>query len=273
MKPWVTKLVFISLLIFVLAICIKKYRYRSFLSPNADHSWLLNSLRDFDEPQNITNEIPKLIHQTYYSKDKVPNKVAENIRQFAPDFKRKFYDDADIKQFLRKYFHPDVEAKFISLKEGAHKADLFRYCVLYIEGGVYMDIKTELIKPISSYFPENSISTVISRTPKEIYQGIIAASPRQQLFLALISAIVKSGKNPPYNLFIRDFMKYIKLDTPEIREGLVQGTRHNYFLYKEVCTKNPKDCSDGLDRYGICCNIFLNGEKMIKSRYSDYPWK
>jgi hypothetical protein len=271
MYVWV-KVALVALCIYISAYVYIHFRYKSYLVPDADHSWLLKHSRDLEEPQNHTTEIPKVIHQTYFKREKVPLKVEENISRFAPEYKRIFYDDNDIKRFLGEHFHPDVKSKFESLDRGAHKADLFRYCILYVQGGIYMDIKTELIQPITTYFPENSISTVISRTPKEIYQGIIAAPPRQQLFLALISAIVKSGNKPPYNLFIRDFMKYVKLDTKEVKEGALQGNKHNYFLYREVCTKNPKECSDGLDRYGACCNIFLNGQKMIKSRYSDYPW-
>ena len=37
---------------------------------------------------------------------------------------------------------------FKDLKIGAHKADFFRYCILYIYGGIYIDIKI---------FPQNNI--------------------------------------------------------------------------------------------------------------------
>ena len=32
------------------------------------------------------------------------------------------------------------------------------------------------------------------------------------------------------------------------------------------------DCEDGLDKYNKCCYIYDNNEKIIKTRYSDYPW-
>ena len=44
------------------------------------------------------------------------------------------------------------------------------------------------------------------------------------------------------------------------------------YLFYEKCTRNPFDCKDGLDRYNKCCYIYDNSLKIIKTRYSDYPW-
>jgi len=218
-------------------------------------------------------EIPFLIHQTYFSKDRIPPKVAQNFSKFAPAYERRVYDDADIELFMSTHFHPDVLTKFKSLKKGAHKADLFRYCVLYVDGGIYMDIKTELVMPIEVLFPHGVVSTVVSRNPQEIYQGIIAAPPRQPIFLSLIEGIVRSSRNPPYNLFIREFMRYIKNDVSStVKEGLFKGKLHSYKLLTETCTSKAEDCEDGLDRYKFCCNVTSNAARVVKTRYSDYPW-
>jgi mannosyltransferase OCH1-like enzyme len=197
----------------------------------------------------------------------------ENIHRFAPEYEHMLYDDKDIAEFLTKYFVPDVLHAFHTLKLGAHKADLFRYCVMYIKGGVYLDIKTELIKPIHDLFEEGSINTVISRVSTEIYQGVIAAPPGQSIFLSLIEAITRRCHDPPYNLFIIDFMRYVTWDVGvDPKEGLNTGSRFKYHLLKETCSDNPSDCEDGLDRYNKCCNIYSSSKKEIKTRYADYPW-
>jgi hypothetical protein len=217
--------------------------------------------------------IPKLIHQTYKDLNKVPRKVYENIREFAPEYDHKLYDDKDIEYFLRQHFQSSVLQAFQTLKHGAHKADLFRYCILYIEGGIYLDIKTELILPVKTLFEDGKINTVISRNPKEIYQGVIAAPPGQTIFLSLIEAIVKRCNNPPYNLFIIDFMMYITWDVQgEPKQGNNRGKRFEYNLFRETCSGNSSECEDGLDRYGKCCNIVSSSKKVIKTRYADYPW-
>jgi hypothetical protein len=252
-------------------LCYFKYRHRSFLNLAEDTSWILAKVLD-DDPVNLNESIPLVIHQTYISANRVPEKVVKNITEFAPTHKREFYDDQRCKEFLLEHFDGKVLDAYNSLRHGAHKADLFRYCVLYIKGGIYLDIKTQLIKPIKELFPDNKITTVISKKPNEIYQGIIAAPARQPIFLSLIAAILKSGPNPPYNLFIKDFMKYIKTDiSAPLPEGSSSGKTQNYYIYREKCSREAKDCEDGLDRYGWCCNVYANETRVIKTRYADYP--
>jgi hypothetical protein len=199
--------------------------------------------------------------------------VSNNFSLFAHQYKRIIYDDKDIEEFLRINFKSNVLHCFKSLKFGAHKADLFRYAILYVHGGIYMDIKTELIRPLNP-FPNGQITTVKSITPTQIYQGLIASPPRQEIFLVLISAITRSGHNFPYALFIREFMRYIEKDTGIsygfVKEGVHVGKKHTYNLLQEVCTSKGSECEDGLDRYGRCCNIMQKEKRLFKSRYADF---
>ena len=246
------------------------WNYRSFVSYDELNDWVL-----LPEHHHVVEDtvIPKIVHQTYHSKLKIPKKVDENFAEHAAAYTRYIYDDQDISQFLSHYFTPRVLERFKELKVGPHKADLFRYCVLYIKGGIYMDIKTVLVQPLDTLFPDNTISTVIANDGSTIFQGIIACPPRQPLFLALIAAILKGSVEPPYHLFTLEFMRYIRRDIQRRPlEGRNQGLKHAYMLYRERCTKNAAMCSDGLDRYGMCCNVTLGGERVIKTRYSDYPW-
>jgi hypothetical protein len=55
-----------------------------------------------------------------------------------------FCDD-DCREFIRKEYPPDVLMAYDRLIPTAFKADLWRYCVLYLYGGVYLDIKLEFI--------------------------------------------------------------------------------------------------------------------------------
>jgi hypothetical protein len=218
-----------------------------------------------------TSLIPKIIHQTHPQKHRIPKKVDLNFQRFASEYKRIVYDDNQIEVFLHDNFHPRVLECFQSLKKGCHKADLFRYCVLYVHGGIYMDIKTELVGPIEHLFPDDVVTTVMTNS-RAVYQGIIAAPPRQPIFLTLIEGILRSGSNPVYNLFLLEFMRYIKADGVSPKEGELLGNKHRYKLLTEKCTKNKSQCYDGLDRYGLCCKVFYAGREVIKTRYADYPW-
>lgn len=56
----------------------------------------------------------------------------------------KFYDDDAITEFLSTHFPPEILEAFDAITPGAFKADLFRYCVLLIYGGIYADVDVML---------------------------------------------------------------------------------------------------------------------------------
>jgi mannosyltransferase OCH1-like enzyme len=87
--------------------------------------------------------IPRIVHQTYFepvTKEKYPNfsRLVESWKQSGWDYK--FYTDEDIELFLSSYFPSEVREAYDAIIPGAYKADLFRYCVLLIRGGIYADV-------------------------------------------------------------------------------------------------------------------------------------
>ena len=271
-------IIVIFLCMIITLFLFRAFKYRSRLQfnesiPNLEKSLLVTPQRQFKSSDTLS--YPLVIHQTYQNIGKIPSKVYENIKQFAPLHKHVVYDDLAAFTFLRENFSDKVTLTFKSLVLGAHKADLFRYAVLYILGGIYLDIKTELLEDVSKTFSvsgAHTIITVLSQKRAEIYQGVIAASPRQPIFLFLIDAILQSGPSPLYNRFCLDFYSYISSDVRhKPLEGESRGTRQSYVLYQEHCVGEV--CSDGLDRYGFCCKIKdKNSMVRIKTRYADYPW-
>ena len=228
---------------------------------------------------NLKDKIPKIIVSTYFDKTKIPNKVYKNIKKYALDYKLLIYDDEEIAKFLNKYYDKKVLNAFLSLNRGAHKADLFRYCYLYKFGGIYLDIKTELIKDINQIFnkPNVGLYTVLSMHKGTIYQGIIASKPNNPIFLKLIDYIVNIKKPiKKYFEFTEDF--YRKIISDYKIKNVIGGyygdpyNKFNLYLFQEKCTRNAQDCKDGLDKYRRCCYVYDNDNKIIKTRYSDYPW-
>ena len=108
-----------------------------------------------------TDDIPRLIHQTYSSYNDIPDCVKEVMRAnklLHPDYEFRFYDDAEVDEFIRKHTSDRTYAAFKSLnpKCGACKADFFRYIVLYVEGGVYADIKTKFKVHLDTWIRKNN---------------------------------------------------------------------------------------------------------------------
>jgi len=57
------------------------------------------------------------------------------------------FNDADCRDFIAREYPPDVLMAYDLLIPTAFKADLWRYCVLYKYGGVYLDVKYGGVRP------------------------------------------------------------------------------------------------------------------------------
>jgi len=79
--------------------------------------------------------------------------------------------------------------------------------------------------------------------------------------------------NIKYIVFTEDFYNEIKKDINKsvVKNGLNIGKENMYYLFTENCDSTNK-CYDGVDRYGLCCYVMDDNSKIIKSRYSDFPW-
>lgn len=94
--------------------------------------------------------IPKSIHQIY-TQGVLPSEIIENInllKELNPGWEYYLYNDNDIQTYLKRFF-PEILSLYLRInpKYGAARADLFRYFLMYKEGGVYLDIKSSFSKP------------------------------------------------------------------------------------------------------------------------------
>ena len=108
--------------------------------------WLVNrNIVSADGFDGLNREpiIPLDIYQTWKTKDLPPQmrECVETLKRQNPEFKHHLYDDADCYQFIKDHFDPEVAEAYDALIPGAYKADLWRYCILYKRGGIYLDIK------------------------------------------------------------------------------------------------------------------------------------
>ena len=92
------------------------------------------------------------IFLTYYDLNKIPKYVLDNLYLNCKGYDIELFDDNKCIIFLNKYYGETAVNIFKNFKMGAHKADFFRYCILYLFGGIYFDIKTEFIKKFNIIF-------------------------------------------------------------------------------------------------------------------------
>lgn len=104
--------------------------------------------------------IPKIIHQTVPNKGSLSPLFRENIdflKTNNPDWDHRLYDDEDCRKFILENFGDDYLNTFnkIHPEYGAAKADFFRYLLIYRIGGVYLDIKSTAMRPLSEVISES----------------------------------------------------------------------------------------------------------------------
>lgn len=148
--------------------------------------------------------IPLNLFQTWRTKNLPPNmrKVVNKLKQDNPEFNYFLYDDNDCREFIARYFEEDVLMAFDTLIPGAYKADLWRYCVLYIEGGIYLDIKLQCVNGFKLMeLTEKDHHLAMDRVgPVSIYNAVMASQPKHPFLLMAIQQIVKNVKSLYYGI-------------------------------------------------------------------------
>ena len=119
-------------------------------------SWKGNPPADLVPALPAQPGIKRCIHQIFFSdRDRaLPPELernVEHIRRSNPDFEYRLYGADEMVAFLRAHYDARVLEYFerINPAFGAARADLFRYLLLYRCGGVYLDIKSSLRRPLN----------------------------------------------------------------------------------------------------------------------------
>jgi mannosyltransferase OCH1-like enzyme len=146
--------------------------------------------------------IPLNIYQTWETKD-MPEKMRENVERLKsqnPEFIHYLFDADDRRKFIQENFEEDVLKAYDKIIPGAYKADLWRYCVLYIKGGIYLDIKysnVDNFKLIQLTDAEYFVPD-IDDSGGGIYNAFMICKSRNRIMREAISRVVKNVKEEYY---------------------------------------------------------------------------
>lgn len=179
-------------------------------------------------------KIPRNIFQTWNTKDISPNfkGLTDTWKNNNPNYAYFLFDDDDRKTFIRKHFDTRVYNCYCRIVPGAFKADLWRYCILYVYGGVYADMDTICLNPVDIFLTEDTefmtaidLNNGFNTGKHNLFNSFIASVAKHPILLECISRIVHNVENhivPPSNLDFsgpgvlgRSTNSYLKLNETE----------------------------------------------------------
>jgi mannosyltransferase OCH1-like enzyme len=139
--------------------------------------------------------IPKNIFQTHKSKEYVSkehnllNAILSWV-QFKPEYNYYFYNDKECENFMKDKIGGDIYKAYSLLPISVMKADLWRYCIIYENGGIYADVDTVcLLKP--ELFINESLLTIVPENETHLCQWVFSAPKKSPILKSVIDLSVE----------------------------------------------------------------------------------
>jgi mannosyltransferase OCH1-like enzyme len=236
--------------------------------------------------------IPKIIWQTYKtSYDDLPGyakEAAQTWQEMNPDYEYRYMTDEEVYAFVLEHFGQDVVDLMKSFKVPVMRADLWRYLVVYIYGGIYADLDTLCQAPAEEWIPANAKMVIAPENGVHYAQWCFAATPKHPAIKSIIDLVLERCKDINYSMpsfihyhtankvFSDGIRKYFNL--PDIEHPCERmETEFNCwcgFLQEEVLTysTNKQMLAEGLFCHsGDDWDMFR--EKGVKHLFGSNNWR
>lgn len=173
------------------------------------------------------------------------NNVPETLLQFNNTIKEGFphakyqrFNNKTLRAFIEKNFDEDVLDAYDSLRSYSNKADLGRFCLLYVLGGWYFDMGIRLNVPVT--FDENI--DFFAFRERQRFTGtcwacmtaVLFSKPSNPALLYAIQQIVSNVKNQYYGL-----TPLSPTATPVLGQALAKHGEQSSFAYGDFMELTP----------------------------------
>ena len=144
----------------------------------------------------MSHKIPKQIFQCFKKKE-LSNDFQQIVNTWKtnnPDYIYSFYDDNDCEVFISKFFEERIINAYRRILPGGFKADLWRYCILYVYGGIYVDLDTLCLGKIDDFLTSDTefMTPIDLGGNHMLFNCFIASVPKSPILLNCIERIVRS---------------------------------------------------------------------------------
>lgn len=124
--------------------------------------------------------IPKIVWQTWKSHN-LPSKPAWCRQTWIdrnPDYRVVLMDDDECRETVKSFGDFDLLTGYDKLPLPVMKADVWRYAIVYLQGGFYTDIDTSCNAPIASWLSPEASFVVANEVANNLCQWTFAAEAR-----------------------------------------------------------------------------------------------
>lgn len=202
----------------------------------------------------INNEIPPIIHQIWiqgYSSIPPELKIEHaNCKKINNNFEHILWTDGKIKELLKNNFSENVLSLYNSFTVMAQKADLARYAILYVYGGIYLDMDIVCRKNLEAFLTKSVFFTpyIFSKILKRYMNNTIGTVPKHPLFMMCIQNILSKNdhsniiKSTGTGLFYDTVQAYLKTGATDIN---IIDRKYLYpcdIYHDESCAYNCTEC-------------------------------
>ena len=144
--------------------------------------------------------IPKSIYMTHESFDRISSKKKTikcvNSWKKYPNYEFIFHDNKMREQFIKQHFDESVLNAYNKFPMGVMKADLWRYCVIYINGGIYADSDAECLCNPSEFMDNEALIVMAPENGNNFFcQWTFAAPAKSPILKEIIDLCVYRALN------------------------------------------------------------------------------
>ena len=242
-------------------------------------NYFIKNSRFFMLKENYNSVIPLDVYTCWHTKDLPPlmKKNYEKLILDNPKMTFYLYDENESREFIKTHFESDILYAYDSLIPNAYKSDLWRYCVLFIKGGIYMDIKFQCVNNFRLIALTEQEHFVRDRDPPGgTLTGLIVCKSGNNILFNCIRQIVNNVQTKFYgdsslsptgpNLLGLFFSKIEKQMMPMYFENATANGRDNYYIALKLGFNNDIIILKMYDEYRDEQKIYQ------KTRYYSTLW-
>jgi hypothetical protein len=183
--------------------------------------------------------IPLHIYQTWHDKQSIPLTVQnsiDKIKEQNPEFEHHLYDEKECRHFIKDHFPKKVVDSYDSVVHKAIKCDLWKYCMMYQKGGIYLDSKYYGIDGFKFIYLTDKEYYCADFNEKigAVYNAIFICKPKNPQMLRAIYQCVKNTEEKYYGshelcvgpLMLSHFFRSFEL------KHIIVNKRKKYIVYK-----------------------------------------